>query len=57
MNIFERPFKKRKKETVAAPEPKNNVFNRPLSLVDIEEHKRTKRAEELEKMLNEKSDS
>jgi hypothetical protein len=56
MNIFEKPFKKQRKEVVT-PEPKDKAFNKPLSEVDIEEHKRNKRAKELEKMLNEKSDS
>lgn len=56
MNIFEKPFKKQRKETVA-PEPKNSIFNKPLSEVDIEEHKRKKRADALEERFNEKSDS
>lgn len=49
-NPFENLFKK-KEEPSPYPEPKDEVFNKPLEEVDLEQHKADQRDEELQKEL------
>lgn len=54
MNNFEKPLKKRTEEQ-EVPEPKDQIFNKPLSEVDLELHKKAQREKELQQMLSQKN--